>query len=548
VKNIRRYREIAAVFVKYGFGEIVDRVSSNAAVKLGLKVFRAAQPQASYAVRIRMALEELGPTFVKLGQVLSMRPFLIPIDLVVELTKLQDQVPPMTWEIAKKAIEENLGAKIPEKYSDFETTPIASASLSQVHNARLLDGTPVVVKLQRVGIKKIIESDMAILRDIASLLEKHVPESKQYEPVSMINELAKSTKKEINFFLEARNIEIFARNFKDDKKVFVPKVFWELTNRYMITMERVDGVKISELNLMREMGINPEDICRYGGDMVFRMVFEHGFFHADPHPGNLFVTRDGKIAPLDFGMMGFLSESQLSEIADMLSAVVSNDAGFLVYSFSKSGIIPETANQLMMESEINEMISRYHKTPLSKIDMSTISDEFFEIVHKHGLKVRSEFMLFGKALVTYEEVARQLDPDYDFIKSAAPYVKRLMLKKFEMKGFTRDLQIAFHELRGFLLNFPKDARMFAGKLNKGQIKIGLEIQGLEKLISELDRASNRLAYAIVIAAIIVGSSLIMTVDIGFRIYGIPILGLMGYLFAGILGAILAISILRSGKL
>ena len=548
-RNIRRYREIASVFIKYGFGEIVYRLSANAAIRIGLKVIRAAPPpQTTYATRIRMALEELGPTFVKLGQVLSMRPFLIPIDLVVELTKLQDQVSPMPPESALKIIEENLGCKISEKFSEFDSRPIASASLSQVHTARLLDGTPVVIKVQRAGIKKIIEADMVILRDIAALLEKHIPESRQYDPSGMISELAKSTKKEINFLLEARNIEIFARNFSDDKRIIVPRVHWDFTTRLMITMDRIDGIKINDLTQMREMGINPSQVCRVGGDMVFKMVFEHGFFHADPHPGNLFVTNDGRIAPLDFGMMGFLSGSQLIDIGEMLAAVVSNDAKMLVYTFSKLGVIPESTNNLLLETELNEMLSRYHRTPLAKIDMSTISEEFFDIVHKHGLKVRSEFMVFGKALVTYEEVARQLDPDYDFIKSAAPYVKKLALKKFEFKRLAGDIQMAVSEIREFLLNFPREARLFTGKLNKGQVKIGLDIMGLDKLIMELDRASNRLAYAIVIAAIIVGSSFIMTVDVGFRVYGVPILGLLGYLFAGVLGAILAISILRSGKL
>jgi ubiquinone biosynthesis protein len=548
-RNIRRYREIASVFIKYGFGEIVYRLSANAAIRIGLKVIRATPPpQATYATRIRMALEELGPTFVKLGQVLSMRPFLIPIDLVVELTKLQDQVSPMPPETAIRIIEENLGCKISEKFSEFDSNPIASASLSQVHNARLKDGTAVVIKVQRAGIKKIIEADMVILRDIAALLEKHIPESRQYDPSGMISELAKSTKKEINFLLEARNIEIFARNFSDDDRVVVPRVHWDFTTRHMITMDRIDGIKINDLARMREMRIDSQEICRVGGDMVFKMVFEHGFFHADPHPGNLFVTNDGRIAPLDFGMMGFLSDTQLIEIGEMLAAVVSNNAKMLVYTFSKLGVIPESTNNLLLESELNEMLSRYHRTPLARIDMSTISEEFFDIVHKHGLKVRSEFMVFGKALVTYEEVARQLDPDYDFIKSAAPYVKRLALKKFEFKRLAGDMQMAISELREFLLNFPREARLFTSKLNKGQVRLGLDILGLDRFIMELDRASNRLAYAIVIAAIIVGSSFIMTVDVGFRVYGVPILGLLGYLFAGILGAILAISILRSGKL
>jgi ubiquinone biosynthesis protein len=419
---------------------------------------RKPAPDLSLPERIRLALEELGPTFVKLGQVLSMRPFLIPFDLVVELTKLHDQVAPMSPEKARKAIEENLDSSIEEAFQSLDPDPVASASLSQVHNAVLHDGTKVVVKIQRPGIKEIINSDMVILKDIAALLEKHIAESRQYEPVGLIDELARSTRKEINFLLEARNIEIFARNFSDDERIFVPRVFWDYTSSRMITMERIEGTKITDTEKLRSRGIDPEEVCKAGGDIVFRMIFEHGFFHADPHPGNLFVTDEGKIAPVDYGMMGVLSNSQLNELGDILTAVVSNDAELLVYSFARAGALPDSINRPALEADISEMLVRYHKIPLSKIDMATLFDEFFEIVHRHGIRVKSEFMLFGKAIVTYEEVARQLYPDYDLIKSAAPFVKKLMLRKMSLSQLTRDMKISMSEMRDFATRVPMEVR------------------------------------------------------------------------------------------
>ncbi len=549
IRNIRRYRTIARVFMKYGFGEIIDRLNLGRALKFGKRIFRRKpSEEISFSARIRMALEELGPTFVKLGQVLSMRPFLIPYELVVELSKLHDQVSSLDWEVARAAIEENLGCEIKKAFAFFDKIPVASASLSQVHNAELHDGTKVVVKIQRPGIRKIIDADMVILRDMAQLLEKHVPESRQYEPVGLVDELARSTRKEINFLYEARNIEIFSRNFQKDEGIFVPEVFWDYTTRRMITMERIDGIKITDIEKLKESGIDPQEICRRGGDMVFLMVFEHGFFHADPHPGNLFITPDGRIAPVDYGMVGVLSDSQLSELSEILTSVVAGDAQSLVYTFSRAGILPEYVNQQALETDISELLVRYHKIPLARIDMATLFDEFFEIVHRHDLQVKSEFMVFGKALVTYEEVARQLDPGYDLIKSASPYVQKLALKRIGLPQILKELKMGLTELRDFASRFPAEARQFASKLNKGKARLGLEIRGLDRLTIELDRSTNRLAFALVIAAIIVGSSLILTLDVGIKIYGLPLLGLVGFLFAGILGAGLVISILRSGKL
>lgn len=549
MRNIRRYRTIAGVFIKYGFGEFVDRMNLGRALKFGRRLFRRKPvEEVSAAARVRMALEELGPTFVKLGQVLSMRPFLIPFDLVVELTKLHDRVAPMDWEVAKVAIEKNLGAEIDTVFQSIDHQPIASASLSQVHGAFLRDGTEVVVKIQRPGIKRIIDADMLILKDIAQLLEKHIPESRQYEPVGVINELARSTMKEINFLYEARNIEIFARNFKDSRDIFIPRVFWDYTTRRMLTMEKIRGIKITDFDLLEKAEVDRKEICRKGGAIVFSMVFEHGFFHADPHPGNLFVTFDGRIAPVDYGMMGVLSGSQLNELGDILTSVVANDAPSVINAFSRADVLSENTNKQSLEADISELLMRYHRIPLSKIDMSTLFDEFFDIVHRHGLRIKSEFMVFGKALVTYEEVARQLDPEYDLIKSASPYVGRLALRRFAVSQILRDIKFGLTELREFLLKFPFEARTLTAKLNKGGAVLGLDIKGLERLIVELDRSTNRLAFALVIAAIIVGSSLVLTLDIGVRVFGLPILGLSGYLFAGILGAGLVISILRSGRL
>jgi ubiquinone biosynthesis protein len=247
-------------------------------------------------------------------------------------------------------------------------------------------------------------------------------------------------------------------------------------------------------------------------------------------------------------MMGVLSDTQLNQLADILAAVVSNDPAMVIYAFRKAGILPDDANLPAIEADINELITRYHKIPLSQIDMGTITEEFFEIVRRHRVKVQSEYMTFAKALVTYEEVARKLDSNYDFIQSAEPYVRKLAVKRFRPARIKRDVQIAITEMHDMMVKLPLEIQEFLSRINKGKINVGLEVHGLEKLILELDKSSNRLSFALIIASIIVGSSLIMTLDVGVKIYGLPALGLFGYIFAGILGMGLAISILRSGRL
>lgn len=537
--------------MKYGFGQILDRMTIFSYLRIGKNLLTRRKPQVeklNYAQRIRLALEELGPTFVKLGQILSMRPFLIPLELVIELSKLQDQVAPFDFPQVKIIIEEELKASLTSYFSSFDREPIASASLSQVHRATTLDGQAIVVKVQRPGIEQIISMDMDILRDLANLLERYIPESKQYDPRGMVEELARSLRREIDFHHEARNIEIFAENFKEDETAFVPKVFWEMTTSKVLTMEYINGVKISDLEEIDKRGLDRKTIAKNGGHLVFKQIFEDGFFHADPHPGNLFVLKNNVIAPVDYGMTGKLSESDLQELSDVLISVVTWDPPGVIKAYQDAGVIDESANTKVLETEVTEFLYRYHRVPLSRINMRDIINEAFDIIHRHNIKLQSQLMLLGKALVTYEEVARMLDPSYDFITEIAPFVRKLYMRRFTPSSILKDILGGLYDLKSFFRIFPFELKRIAQKLRKGEMSFVFQHKGLEKLILEMERSSNRISFSLIIAAIIVGSSLIMRIEIQPRLFGYPMFGILGYVFAGILGIWLVIAILRSGKL
>lgn len=550
-RNLKRYRQVVGVLVKYGFGEVLDRMGIAAYLRLGRrKLFTRQQELAalSWAERIRLALEELGPTFVKMGQILSTRPFMIPVELVVELSKLQDEVAPFPYEQVREIVKDELGAEIEELFTEFDIKAIASASLSQVHRATIKSGDKVAVKVQRPQVREIMSKDVAILRDFASLLSHYVPESRQFDPVGVVEEVWKTAKQEIDFAYEARNLEVFAINFMGDDRVFLPRIYWDLTSKRVLTLEFIDGIKISEKEKLLAAGIDPKVVVRNGGQIVAKMVFEDGYFHADPHPGNLFALPDNRIAPVDFGMMGKLSPTTLDLITDLLVAATSADARRLVRVMLSNELVGDEVNVNLLEADLNSFLHRYHKIPLARIDMRSLLEEGFSIITSHQIRMPTELLMLGKALVTYEEVARGLYPEYDFITELLPSIRQLAKRKFKIGTIVGDLTGYLADLRDLLVNFPFELRRITRKLRKGELSMTMQHKGLENLTQEIEKASNRLAFSLIIAALIIGSSLIMTRQFGLKVMGVPVLGILGYVVAAVLGIGLVISILRSGKL
>ena len=551
-QNIKRYRQILTILLHYGFDDVLGRMKIDYYIQLVKKIIPKFKKQEiekkTTAERLRLALEELGPTFIKFGQILSVRPDLIPENFIREFQKLQDEVPPFSAEQAKAEVESQLGKPVEQLFSSFDDVPLAAASIAQVHRALIKDGKQVAVKIQRPNIRSVIESDLNILFEIAGLMERHIPESELYNPVGIVQEFAKTIRREVDFIREARNIDRFRRNFEDDETVYVPQVYWELTTERVLTMEYIDGIKISELDKLESTGLDRKIIAINGAQAILKEVFEHGFFHADPHPGNIFVLPNNVIAPIDYGMMGSLDEELMEAAGNLLTGIVKKDVNKIIRVFTDIGIMENELDIRGLKLDLTDFLDRYYQVPLSQLDVGKIINELTEIIRKHRIRLPADLTLMAKAMVTQEGVGRSLDPDFDMITMAKPYVEKIMMRKLDPRRHLKEFASTLDDFNRLIKILPSEIRAIVTKIKKGELKIKFEHQGLEHFISELDKASNRLSFSMIIAALIIGSSLIIQLDKGLRLFGLPAIGILGFGIATILGLWLVIAIIRSGKL
>lgn len=553
IRNIKRLQQILQILGKYGFGYIIDRLNIERNL-IGRKLINLAATKKidlfdiPVPVRMRKMLEELGPTFIKFGQMLSTRPDLIPLEFCKELEKLQDKVPPFPYEKVEKQIMEELKSPIDRIFSSFSLSPIAAASLSQVHLAQLETGEKLVVKVQRPEIKKTITADLNILNVLAQLIERHIEESRLYNPIEMVDEFKKAILREIDFKIEARNIEKFRRNFKDDERVYIPEVMNDLSSKKILTMEQIEGIKVNNIEEILEAGLDRKQIAINGTDIILKQIFTHGFFHADPHPGNIFILKDKRIVFLDFGMVGRIDEETKSQISNILSAVIQQDVSAIIENFVSMGTIEEETDFKKLKLDLTDLLESYYEVPLKELQMNQFLPDIMNVISQNRIKIPPDLFLLSKALMTIEGVGKTLYPDFNATTQAKPFVKELAGQKYQPKTIAREIKNSAKELYKFTKILPKDLTLIFSKIKKGRLKIEFEHKGLESLISEMDRVSNRITFSVVIAALIVGSSIVIQADKGPLLFDFPVLGVIGFVIAGVMALWLAIAILRSGKL
>ncbi|TET65154.1 MAG: AarF/ABC1/UbiB kinase family protein [Candidatus Aminicenantes bacterium] len=550
-RHFHRYQQILMVLVKYGFGDILTKLHLYQVIERGFRFFRIRKETEIIRLlpyeRIRLALEELGPTFVKLGQLLSTRPDLVPPTLVEELEELQDKVSPVPFVEVKKVIRTELGQPLEKIFSKFEEIPIAAASLGQVHCACLRNGDTVAVKVQRPNICRIIEVDLEIMLYLANLIQKHIVEAEAYDPVGIVKEFAKNIAKELDYTLESSNIERFAKNFKDVPLIYVPRVHHDYSTEKVLTMEYIDGIKTSEIKKLEAAGYDCKLIATRGAKLIAKQIFEHGFFHADPHPGNIFILPDNIVCFLDYGMMGRIDEEVKNDLASLMKAFIDKDVSETAHWFLKS-YPSEKVDLREFKLDVWEILDQYHGLPLKQIELKRVFRQVLYLVEKHHLKIRPDLFLLNKALVYLEGMGSSLDPDFNAVEQIQPFIKEIILKKFSPRTIAHKWQKSLFEFFTLFQEFPQEIRNMFSLLKTGKMKVKFEHRGLEPFIAKQDQVSNRLAFAIIAAALIIGSALIVLSQTPPLVFGIPVIGLAGFLVAAFMGLWLLIAIFRSGKL
>lgn len=543
--NTIRLFEIFQVFAKYGFYDILSRL--GLIQKLPWSLYRQIKEgfphiELTWGERLRCALTELGPTFVKMGQILSTRPDLVGSTIAQELSLLQDQVAPQPFEDVVKTIENAFSKPINEIFQYFDSNPVAAGSLSQVHKALLMDGTPVAVKVKRLGIDRVIASDIELMRTIANWLEGH-PDIAFLKPSGIVNEFARSIRRELNFLIEARIIQMFRKNMANHKNVLIPKVYKQYTTSEILTMEWIDGVRIDQFDQYEARNCDRKTIARLGCEILCKMVCEDRLFHADPHPGNIFITYNNQIAFLDLGMAGCLDHRDVMLLTNLLMAVFRQDVKQCTQAVLALCSKPEFKEIKSLEYEIADFLAFEAHLILSTGQVGKGLERAIEIIRNYGLELEPRFSLLLKGLVTIESVGRQLDPELDFVSIIQPYIEQFILSKYELPNLTRELSQHIDTIWKFFVELPDDIRSITSQMRSGELKFHIHHEYLEKLANTLDRSSNRISISMISASLIVGSSLLVTTSDATKH-----LGTIGFALAGILAIYLIVSILFSRKL
>jgi len=549
-RHLNRYRQILAVLIKYGFGDLLELLKIDQYIEVGLQMItrkrtepveRLTRPQ-----RVRMAFEELGPTYIKLGQILSTRPDLIPAEFIQEFSRLQDNVPPFDFAKATQLIEREFHEAAGELFGQIDETPVATASIGQVHRATLPDGELVAVKFQRPGIRKIIEIDLEIMLHLAMLAEKHMPELALHRPVKIVEEFARTIEKEIDYKIEATNMERVARQFFDDPDVYIPKVYGTLTTSRILTTEYIEGIKISQVADLEAAGMDRRLLCSRGAAVILSQVFHHGFFHADPHPGNIFVLPGNVICLLDFGMMGVVDRQTREDFVDLVDTIVQQNETRVAQVLLRLTDWERAPENRHFEREIADFMGRHLYKPLKDIEFGKLIHELIELATAFRLRIPPDIFLMLKALGSVENIGRQLDPDFDMIAAAAPFVRQVKLDRFRPKRLTDDAVDLIGRLYVFLSQFPRELLELINQVRQERLAVKLELRGLDTMLATHDRLSNRLSFSIIIAALIIGSALIVISETPPLFYGISMIGIVLFSGAAILGVWLLVAIIKKG--
>ena len=550
-KEIQRYITLFNVLAKYGFEDVL--VHSGIA-KVIPKSYLGGHPDAkknlsfSTYAHIRMVLEELGPTYVKLGQIFSNREDMLPPELTKELEKLQDHVPQLKNFDVQKTVETELNMATSECFLSIDPDPLAAASLAQVHRAKLLNGEDVVLKIQRPNIEEVIESDLLIMKQVAKALEKHSAQAQAFQPVRIIASFEQSIHEELQFSREMDNTEKFAKNFEDNEMIHVPKVYRQFSTNRIICMEYIDGIKVSETDQLRAANIDPSAVAKVGVDLYLTQVLEHGFFHADPHPGNIFVLpHTGQICFLDFGMMGTIMPNDKEALGELLLYFLRKNVKKIINLLEKIAVKTDIPDHKKLEQDLYELIESVSNTAIQNIKLGAILNQFKTVLYENKIVLPHYVYMLIRGLIIIEGVGRKLDPTFNMTNNLEPYTSAIVRRRFSLKRLFKKNLSRFQDINDLVDTLPDDINAILKKIKDGKLVVVHEHKGLNEFQNAMSKSVNRLVFAVIIAALSIGSSILVMAQMPPLVNGIPLLGAVGFVVSAILGFYIVISIFRNDR-
>ncbi len=546
VRDLPRLHEIASVMIRYGWGDFVRVLGMGSLLERAGRVLRWNTVDTSEIdgldapVRFRMALQDLGPTFIKLGQLLATRVDLMPPAWIVELEKLQSHVPPVPFEAVEADVIQQLGRPVEEMFASFEREPFAAASIAQVHRAVLHDGTKVVVKLRRPGLDRKIDADLRILQHMARLLEHEFPDARRYQPMVMVGYFRRALRRELDLMVEAHHIERFRTQLADMEYLHIPQVYWEFCSPAMNVQEELAGVPATDIAAVRAAGLDTALLARRGADIMLRMILLNGYFHADPHPGNVIYLPENRIGLIDFGMVGHLTEFRRQQLVSMLDALVHNHEDDLMQVLLDwTGDVD--VNESRLAHDVADLLATYDNLQLKDVRVGALLNDIASLIRDNGLVLPADLTLLFKALITLEGLGQQLDPEFRLSDQLSPFVAQVVADRFTPDALMERARKSLREAVGVVAGLPRDMARLMREVRRGRLRIDLDLKRLDSFGQQLDRASNRITMGIITASLVIGSSIVMTVP-GWRF-----MGFIGFMLAFLNSLWVILSIWRSGN-
>jgi ubiquinone biosynthesis protein len=553
-KNLARLVRIIRIIAKYGFSAFLARIRAGLGA-VPERVFHTTQDASTRTLtepqRVRMTLEELGPAFIKLGQILSLRPDIIPPNFARELEGLLDRTAPVEFSAIREIIEEELSAGLEDVFEMIDETPVACGSIAQVHRGVLREGRQTVaVKVIKPGTRETVETDLSIIRYLIKLVQNYIPELDQYRPVQIVGELTEILRDELNLVREAHVMERFARFFgqRDEGSIHIPAVYMPYTERSVLVMEYIEGIKISDVDALKDAGMDLVDIAENGARMGLKEIFEFGFFHADPHPGNIFVLPGNVIAPVDFGITGYVDEESVQVIGNIFLGILDRDVDRVIRYLRRYDFIGPDVDLRRLKSELYHVIDLVGDSRLEEIDVASTLQSLFNLIRTYHIQFPGEYFLILKTILQIDGFGKKLHPRFNVAEIATPIIRRWFYQRYNPKRSLKELYFFFDDMQHYMKFLSTELGTLIKRLGRSNMRIPLYHENLDRAVSELDRTGNRLSFAVIIAALLLASSILVQARIGPFIRDYPIVGLLGFLIAAVMGLWLLIGIIRSGKL